>query len=247
MNYMKYYFENYPYVFFAMLGLVVSILFALFFMFSRYQVNKYFDVIILSLFGMILCARLFGILSRVLYFLIEYGEFKLIESIKQSGIVFFGGLIGYILCAKLLCKFKNRRFEEISDVIALIVPLFHFFGRLGCFYTGCCYGKASNLLFTMPCKVIGAETLEYRIPVQLYEAGFEMLLFIFLLVSYITKKYRQQELLYVYLLLYSIWRFIIEFFRDDTMRGVYFVLSFSQIISVLIFIYVAYKKEVIKK
>lgn len=238
-------FGNSPYVLFSILGFTVSILFALFILLSRYQVNKYFNVILFSLIGLIIGARLFGIISRFLALLYEFGEFMIVESIMQSGIVYYGGLIGYILCAKILCRLKRKNFGEISDVIALIIPLFHFFGRIGCFYTGCCYGIMSNSALAIPCKVKGQELLEMRIPVQLYESCVEILLFVFIFALFI-KKSRENKLLDIYLIVYSIWRFCIEFFRDDAVRGVYYGLSFSQLISIIIWVYICIKGRKLK-
>lgn len=244
---MKFYFENYPYAFLAMIGFTVSILFALFLLHSRCQANKYFNILIWALLGLLVGARLFGIISRFLYLLISLGKIRLVESIKQSGIVYYGGLIGYIFCAKIICRFKNWEFNDISDVIALSIPLFHFWGRLGCFFSGCCYGKVSNSVFAIPCRAADLGTVENRMPVQLYEAGIEILLFIFLLIIYIKRKSKRQDLLDIYLVLYAIWRFLIEFLRADEVRGVFYFLSFSQILSVLICIYIAYEKRRRKK
>lgn len=144
---------------------------------------------------------------------------------------------------KILCFIKDRNWNEISDITAVIVPLFHFFGRIGCFFGGCCYGIESNSCIAIPYRIIlKDEQWTNRIPVQLMEAFFELILFVIFYFSYqdILKKQKEGSgrILLLYLLLYSIWRFVIEFWRGDIERGKIGSLSFSQIISIFILGYI---------
>lgn len=114
------------------------------------------------------------------------------------------------------------------------IPLFHCFGRIGCFLAGCCYGKV------LSSPVVFAGILEFRrIPVQLFEALFEIVLFAVLLL--VGRKKMGSHLLGVYLTTYAVFRFINEFFRGDEVRGSYFGCSTAQWISMGILLYYVLK------
>ena len=210
---------------------------------ERYIFRKYSGAYLLSSIGMLLGAKLFGFISKLFY---TYGLEKTLRfeySLKKSGIVYLGGLLGYLVLLRVLCFFKDRNWNEISDITAVIVPLFHFFGRIGCFFGGCCYGMESNSCIAIPYRIVlKDEQWTNRIPVQLMEAFFELILFVIFYSWYqnILKKQKEGngQILILYLLLYSIWRFVIEFWRGDIERGKIGSLSFSQIISIFIFGYV---------
>lgn len=114
-------------------------------------------------------------------------------------------------------------------MIAPAIPLFHAFGRIGCFLAGCCYGfELSDPI------VIASDFVITHFPVQLVESLFNILLFI---VLNIVQRYRPNtRILYVYMLSYAVFRFIIEFFRGDVTRGLFFGISTSQLISAIIIV-----------
>ncbi|WP_370784667.1 prolipoprotein diacylglyceryl transferase [Ruminococcus callidus] len=210
---------------------------------ERYIFRKYSGAYLLSSIGMLLGAKLFGFISKLLYTYSLEKTLKFEYSLKESGIVYLGGLLGYLVMLKILCFIKDRNWNEISDITAVIVPLFHFFGRIGCFFGGCCYGIESNSCIAIPYRIIlKDEQWTNRIPVQLMEAFFELILFVIFYFSYqdILKKQKEGSgrMLLLYLLLYSIWRFVIEFWRGDIERGKIGSLSFSQIISIFILGYI---------
>ena len=121
-------------------------------------------------------------------------------------------------------------------LIASAIPLFHGFGRIGCFLTGCCYGKTISPHW----HLFGLEL--DRIPVQLIEASFEFLLFILLL--YLSRKKPQINGVTVYIIVYACFRFTIEFFRGDTVRGIFLGLSTSQWISLAIILVIVVRSVV---
>ena len=127
----------------------------------------------------------------------------------------------------------------IMDVLAVCIPLFHSIARIGCFFGGCCFGKESHshIAINYTTTVFDEVTTAYRIPTQLIEAAFNLILFLYLLHLLCSKEWKSKNILRRYLLIYSIGRFIIEFFRGDLVRGVIHGVSFSQLISVLIWIY----------
>ena len=149
-----------------------------------------------------------------------------------SGSVFYGGLLGGILFAGLYLIRKKDR-VDYADLGAVAAPLFHSFGRLGCFLTGCCYGVECKIGFVYHHATTPNANDISRFPVQLVEMGLNFALFL-LLLSWIRKGKHKGRLLQWYLLIYPVYRFILEFFRGDDYRGFLFGLSTSQIISILI-------------
>ncbi|MBQ9482580.1 MAG: prolipoprotein diacylglyceryl transferase [Ruminiclostridium sp.] len=152
-----------------------------------------------------------------------------------GGLVFYGGLLGGMLAAGIVIKINKYPGELITDVAAPSAALFHAFGRIGCFLGGCCYGIESDFGFVFTHSLNTSANGVRRLPVQLFESGFEFILFF--LLSYLLKKGRLKGRLFsLYLVLYGIFRFIIEFFRGDSYRGFIMGLSTSQFISIFVVI-----------
>lgn len=155
-----------------------------------------------------------------------------------GGSVFYGGLFGGIAAALIVIRANRYPRAEITDCAAPAVPLFHFFGRIGCFLGGCCYGIESGFGFTFTRSFVESANGVRRFPVQLFEAGFNLLLFIALF-AMLKKERLKGRLFLLYLGLYAPARFILEFLRGDTYRGYLFGLSTSQIISLIIMLILA--------
>ncbi len=177
--------------------------------------------------------------ARLTYILVEWqwflnNPFSVIFS--RSGFVFYGGVIFGILTLYILAKKHKLNFLNFADIAALGIPLGHAFGRIGCFFYGCCYGKAINskwgVLFPAESPA-GFEGVKV-IPTQLYSAFFLVLIFIFLLILKKHKRFNGQILL-SYGICYGVFRFIIEFYRGDP-RGGFFFLSTSQFIALIVII-----------
>ncbi len=157
-----------------------------------------------------------------------------------DGFVFYGGFIGaaigiliYTKCAK---DVKAHR-DHLLDIYAVLVPLFHGFGRVGCFFGGCCYGIESPFGFTVHNNHLNPAINDVnRFPVQLLESGCNLLIFLLLLVLF-KKHIMEKRLIYLYLLIYPIVRFSDEFLRGDGIRGSLFGLSTSQWVSIILFIF----------
>ena len=150
-----------------------------------------------------------------------------------GGTIFYGGLLGALLVG-WICVRKNSEYSKYIDIIAVCIPLFHFFGRIGCFLGGCCFGIESSFGFTLLHSPIIVANEVSRFPVQLLEALFNISLFFLLNYCLHNNKFKNR-LLYVYLLIYPIGRFFIEFLRGDEHRGIWLFLSTSQLISIIIF------------
>ena len=145
-----------------------------------------------------------------------------------GGMVFYGGLLGGLAAVWWYCKRYQLSFALVVGLLTPAVPLFHVFGRIGCFLGGCCWGMQTpfGVVFTAS---MGAPNGVPLLPVQLIEAGLNLLLF--LLLAVLARRLQQKwVVLPLYLVLYSVLRFVLEFFRGDRIRGVY-LLSTSQWVS----------------
>lgn len=147
-----------------------------------------------------------------------------------GGAVFYGGLLGGLVAGFICLRAKRMDIPLYTDLAAPAIPLFHLFGRLGCFLSGCCYGIKSPLGFVYHYSPLpGANGLR-RFPVQLLEAGVNLGLFV-LLALLLRRGRLPGKLLRLYLCLYAFSRFFLEFLRGDALRGFLWGLSTSQAIS----------------
>ena len=131
----------------------------------------------------------------------------------DGGITFIGGLIGgaafFIVVYLIFRKRLTGRLIESLSIIPCSITVAHGFGRIGCFFAGCCYGKETD-------SFLGVKFPDLPNPVhptQLYEAAFLFLLFGVL--SYLLLKKKFQNNMSLYLIAYGVFRFCIEFLRDD--------------------------------
>lgn len=214
--------------------------FTSFFLSKKKKLNFY-DFIIIST-CTISSAMIF---AKLLYIFIEFPLAKFFEIILSillgkdkantlAGFVFYGGLIGSLSGYYIGCKLSKCRLSDFLNIFAVITPLAHSFGRLGCFCAGCCYGKetssAIHVKFSSPLSSVATQTPV--IPIQLYEASALLIIFAFNL--YLFHK-KEKLCTSFYLISYSVTRFFIEFYRGDFQRGFLGFFSTSQIISIVIF------------
>lgn len=162
-----------------------------------------------------------------------------------GGMVFYGGLFGGIVAGYLYCRKLHLNTAHYTNALAPAIPLFHAFGRIGCFLTGCCYGIESKYGFTYIHALYEEANHIQRFPVQLLESLLEFVLFIIL--SLLLIKFGNRfSLIRIYLLSYSGIRFLDEFLRGDQIRGIWGPFSTSQWISLLIILVIVieygYKK-----
>ena len=157
-----------------------------------------------------------------------------------GGFVYYGGFIG-AACALLIYTRVKKSLrparDGLLDLYAVLVPLFHAFGRIGCFLGGCCYGIESAFGFTVHNNHLNPSINDVnRFPVQLLESGCNFMIF-FILLYLFNKRIMEKRLIYIYLLIYPAVRFSDEFLRADTYRGFLWGLSTSQWISILLFLF----------
>ena len=224
------------YFFFAGIGVTLATCLFIVLLFQKnFPVESYFKIFMFSNIAMILCAKLFGTLTAIYYY-IGIGEAFTLSDIANRGIVFYGGLIGFLTCFYVICRIKHLDLKAM-DLLGVCIPLFHCFARIGCFTTGCCFGIESNSLISInyTTYVLDEIVTASRLPIQLIEALFNLILFGYLF--YLYRTHFEYHLLRRYLLIYSCGRFILEFFRGDVIRGIINGISFSQVVSVLIWIF----------
>lgn len=188
----------------------------------------------------LLLAALIG--SRVLYVLTAWHEFSNHPweafAIWNGGLVFYGGVLAAVPTGIWYVKKHGLPVWKIADIVAPYVALAHAFGRVGCFFAGCCYGAPHagvfSITFNDPHSLAPLGVPLY--PTQLIEAAGEFTIFSGLLLYRKNKKFDGQ-LFWLYLAFYAVLRFVLELFRGDEIRGVYFgLISTSQIIAILLFV-----------
>jgi phosphatidylglycerol:prolipoprotein diacylglycerol transferase len=150
--------------------------------------------------------------------------------ILTQGYVFYGGLIGALFMMRRYCRRYAVDFKGPAQLFAGAAPLFHIFGRTGCFLAGCCYGVEAEWGVVYH-ESLGAPNGIALIPIQLVESAANLIIFIAVLLCQRHFK-RPEQSLTVYFVSYAVCRFIFEFFRGDEIRGHLFGLSTSQWISV---------------
>ncbi len=178
--------------------------------------------------------------SRVLYIILHYPYFleNPLEMIKiwRGGLVFYGGFI--LALAVVIRYIKKNQLDlwKTFDILAPSIAIGQGIGRLGCFFAGCCYGKETTLpwaiTFSHPESLAKLGVTLH--PTQLYSSINAFSIFFILTVA---KRYKKFDgfLLWLYVLLYSVTRSIIEFFRGDE-RGLIFYqsISTSQFIGIIL-------------
>jgi phosphatidylglycerol---prolipoprotein diacylglyceryl transferase len=160
-------------------------------------------------------------------------------TLARSGGVFYGGLILAVTVALWYIRRVGLPLWTTCDVFAPGIALGHVIGRFGCLFAGCCYGKETSvpwaITFHDPFAAANVGTpLDRPLhPTQLYEAGAEALILFVLLFTEKRGRPFAGRTFWLYMLLYAVSRFVIEFYRGDE-RGAVGIFSTSQFISLLL-------------
>ena len=181
------------------------------------------DLVFVTLFSGFAGGRLFYIFENLSWY--RHAPLR-IFAIWEGGLIFYGGVAGSLAGLFLFMRIKKIPFLKGLDFLIPYEALVHAFGRIGCFLNGCCAGKACNLPWAV--TVEGGARLH---PVQLYEAVFNFLLFLFLNARYEKKKF-DGEIISLYFMIYAAGRFIFEFYRTNP--G--WILSWNQWESLVVFL-----------
>src|SRR5215470_8594054 len=181
--------------------------------------------------------------AKLLLLVTDYRTFaanpRELLTLARSGGVFYGGLILAVAVALFYIRRIGLPLWTTCDVFAPGIALGHVIGRFGCLFAGCCYGKPTTrpwgITFTDPyaASYVGTPLGIPLHPTQLYEAGAELIILIVLLVTERKGRPYPGRTFWLYMLLYAISRFIIEFYRGDD-RGTVGMFSTSQFISIVL-------------
>ena len=184
---------------------------------SDIQIDKFF---VWAVLGVIIGGRVGYVLfyQLQLFFLDPLYIFQ----IWKGGMSFHGGLIGMIFAIYIFAKQNNLSFFYLSDLVSIVAPIGLFLGRISNFINTELYGRVTEFPFAFIYPLIDNNP---RHPSQLYEAFFEgAVLFIILYLIFIknSKKYTAGIISAYFLILYSIFRFLIEFLREpDSHLGLF--------------------------
>ena len=176
---------------------------------------------VVELFCLAILSALIG--ARGLHVLVNLPLFiedpSKIFKVWEGGLVFYGGFLLAVLTTIGYMRWHRLPIWKMADLFTPSIALGLFFARIGCFMAGCCYGGETSLpwavTFTDPHSLARLHIPLH--PTQLYEAGSGLVLFFFLIWMEKRRSYDGQ-IFWLFLLLYSLVRFLIEFVRDDS-RG----------------------------
>lgn len=185
---------------------------------KRYEISPedVWDIALIGLFGGIVGARL-------LYVALTWNDYATnplnVFALWNGGMTSFGGFVGGILAGVLACRFKKVNAWDMADLAAVSFPIGYFFGRIGCFLNGCCYGGVCDLPWAVRFHIKDASGMDILTapshPAQLYAAIASVVMFAILLPLERRRAFRGQVIL-AFLILYSIYRFLVEFVREGT-------------------------------
>lgn len=190
------------------------------------------------IYGLTLTTVVFGFLAaRILFIITEWQDFlkNPMSYVTGNGFVVFGGIMGGALTIWAYCKIKKMDFLAYLDLMIPSVALAQGFGRIGCFLAGCCYGKETDsfLGITFTNSDYAPNNVKL-LPSQLIMSAGDFIIAAILLL-YAKKNPTKGKTSALYLMLYSVGRFFVEFTRNDN-RGTVGALSTSQFIGIFIFI-----------
>lgn len=196
-------------------------------------------------------ATAFGIfMAMVFQSLYNYIENPAAGFRLNTSMTFYGGLIGgvssflivwnlYVFViaprakSKLLQNNMNASLSDALPIIPIGITIAHAFGRLGCFFGGCCYGAETDAWYGIACQAIGGVNTGVKVvPTQLFECIFLFVLTAVMIVLYFKFNFNCNFGLYA--IAYGIWRFLIEFARDDHRGDFVAGISPSQFWSILL-------------
>ncbi len=205
----------------------------------RYQFTRedVWDVALFGLLGGVLGGRIGFVIQNLSFYAHNAGK---ILALWDGGMTFYGGMAGGILAGVLVCRAKKMNVADMADLAAVSFPLGYMLGRIGCFLNGCCYGGACDLPWAVRFHTEGGLTVPSH-PAQLYSAFISLGIYFALLPIERARKFRGQ-VMFAYLFLYGIYRFLIEFVREGATADVtnFLHLTLGQIVSLALSAFAAF-------
>jgi phosphatidylglycerol:prolipoprotein diacylglycerol transferase len=155
----------------------------------------------------------------------------------SRGFSVLGAFLGVLAAVWWFCRRVGAPAARLFDYVCVAAPVWHAFGRLGCFMAGCCFGRPTDLpwgvTFTDPRAMVDADLLGRHLhPTQLYEAAGDLLIAaaLFKLVLPAVEERRQPSgtVAACYFASYAMLRFVVEFYRGDTVATPFLGLTAGQ-------------------
>jgi len=182
-------------------------------------------------------AKILLLITDFRYYFQDPAQIFSLETLRSGG-VYYGGFLAAVVVGIAYMRHHKLPVWKMTDCYAPGIALGQAIGRLGCFSAGCCYGKPTSsilgVVFKNPysLQTVGVPLMVRLHPTQLYEAAANLIIFVTLWLALHRKQFNGQVFI-LYLFMYSITRFFVEFLRGDADRGFLFDgrLSTSQVIS----------------
>lgn len=175
---------------------------------ARRYAYKWWQGLLISL-----AVEIFAVIGARLMFIIENFESVIANGFSLwGGVSFFGTVLFLPLFMMALCLISKQSIARVLDFITPGVALELACIRVGCFFSGCCYGRPTNGSWGIA-MWFDKQTL--RIPTQLIECFFDLVIFIALLIYEKKINYKTGIMYPLFLISYGILRFIVEFFREN--------------------------------
>lgn len=206
------------------------------------NMNMYADLLFWIIISGVGGARIAYVLGDLKHFIAHPSQ---IIRVDQGGLTYYGGVIGAAVAILLFARRQKQSVLALLDLVVTSVPLAHAFGRIGCFLNGCCYGKVHQGLCSVHFPQHSLAWYDHYnageitatasrslpvLPTQLFEAGWNLVVYLLLLWAFRRKPYCGFTTGF-YLVTYPVGRFLIEFMRGDD-RLQWHGLSAAQILSI---------------
>jgi phosphatidylglycerol:prolipoprotein diacylglycerol transferase len=190
------------------------------------------DLVAILIVTGLLGARIFYVFLNLPYFMEHPGE---IVKIWEGGLVFYGGFFLAAVAGIWFASRRKLRVSKVADCLAPALALGQAIGRLGCFFAGCCYGKPTSvpwaIIFKDPASLapLGIDLH----PTQIYESIGDLFIATVLWLQLVRRPDSKGDIFWLYVLLYGVLRFMIEFFRWDDRGPTFGGLFPSQVIALV--------------
>ena len=201
--------------------------------------ETFMNVLSISILSGLIGGRILHLIAsgRLAFFITGKTPFTELFFIWQGGISLLGALLGILCTIPFILKIKGIEPIKFFDLTALYAPLLQAIARVGCFFSGCCYGAKTEIAWSTNHLTDSGQLIAVY-PTQLYSAS--LLLMIFFIMTKVGQKklYTAGFCTMLYLMLMSFERFFIDFFRGDREyfpSSLFSLLSIHQWISLVVF------------
>jgi phosphatidylglycerol---prolipoprotein diacylglyceryl transferase len=196
------------------------------------QVGENVDLYLQAIFWILVAGFAGARLLYVIYYPDLYLEAPLKILLDRGGLVWYGGLFSALTAMVIFTRVKKLEFGKFADILVIPAALGLAVGRVGCFMTGCCYGRITSLPWGVQFPP-GHETYPAHVhPAQLYES-LALVVLVILLEQVYRRAPRYGVTTCLFFIGYGIIRFLLEYLRGDVIYWVGHVLSASQVFSLL--------------